>query len=216
MKILAMESSGASLSVALSENSNIVAEYFYNAGKIHSDMLVPLIEKILHSVNWTVKDIDKFAVSCGPGSFTGIRVAVATAKTLAQTLNKPLVCVDSVSILEAQIKIKNLKIVGAIDALRDEVYVKNGKQVVILPINDFVKKYAKYKNKILVVGNAACIYKKNISKNLGKISVSLARNLHFPKASVLALIAENIKGTSFDKAEPLYVRKSWAEENKKH
>lgn len=215
MKILAIESSGSSLSIAISENSNIVTEYFYNAGKIHSDVLVPLTEKIVKDAKWDLKDIDKFAVSCGPGSFTGIRVAMSVIKTLAQTLNKPVVSVDTLEILKNQLNIKEIKIVPAIDALRNEVYVKEKDKIVILPIETFVKNLKKYKNKITVIGNAATVYNKILAKELGKNSVSLQPNLHFPKASTLALMAENIDGTSFKNVEPIYGRKSWAEEKQK-
>jgi tRNA threonylcarbamoyladenosine biosynthesis protein TsaB len=215
MKILAIESSGSSLSIAISENSNIVTEYFYNAGKIHSDVLVLLLEKIVKDVKWELKDIDKFAVSCGPGSFTGIRVAMSVIKTLAQTLNKPVVSVDTLEILKNQLNIKEIKIVPAIDALRNEVYVKEKNKIVILPIETFIKKLKKYKNKIMIIGNATTVYNKILSKELGKNSISLQTNLHFPKASTLALIAEKIDGTSFKDVEPIYGRKSWAEEKQK-
>lgn len=215
MKILAIESSGSSLSIAISENSNIVTEYFYNAGKIHSDVLVPLTEKIIKDAKWGLKDIDKFAVSCGPGSFTGIRVAMSVIKTLAQTLNKPIASVDTLEILQNQLNIKNIKIVPAIDALRNEVYVKEKGKIVILPIETFVKKLKKYKDKVIIIGNAATVYNKILSKELGKTSVILQPNLHFPKASTLSLMAEDIEGTSFKNIEPIYGRKSWAEENKK-
>ena len=215
MKILAIESSGSSLSIAISENSNIVTEYFYNAGKIHSDVLVPLTEKIVKDAKWEFKDIDKFAVSCGPGSFTGIRVAMSVIKTLAQTLNKPVVSVDTLEILKNQLNIKEIKIVPAIDALRNEVYVKEKGTIVIAPIETFVKKLKKYKNKIIIIGNAVTTYNKILSKELGKTSVSLQPNLHFPKASTLALMAEKIDGTSFKNVEPIYGRKSWAEEKQK-
>ena len=215
MKILAIESSGSSLSIAISENSNVLTEYFYNAGKIHSDVLVPLTEKIIKDAKWELKDIDKFAVSCGPGSFTGIRVAMSVIKTLAQTLNRPVVSVDTLEILKNQLNIKNVKIVPAIDALRNEVYVKDGKNIVIVPIEKFVKKLKKYKNETIIIGNAVFAYSKLLSKELGKNSVSLQSNLHFPKASTLALMAENIEGTSFKNVEPIYGRKSWAEEKQK-
>lgn len=215
MKILAIESSGSSLSIAISENSNVLTEYFYNAGKIHSDVLVPLTEKIIKDAKWELKDIDKFAVSCGPGSFTGIRVAMSVIKTLAQTLNRPVVSVDTLEILKNQLNLKNVKIVPAIDALRNEVYVKDGKNIVIVPIEKFVKKIKKYKKESIIIGIAVFAYNKLLSKELGKNSVSLQSNLHFPKASTLALMAENIDGTSFKNVEPIYGRKSWAEEKQK-
>ena len=214
MKILAIETSGETLSVAISNDSTIVAQYFYNAGKIHSDIIIGLINKILKSVGWEIKDIDKFALSCGPGSFTGIRVSMAVIKTLAQTLNKPVVCIDTLSVLENQLKLKDVKVVAAIDALRNEVYTKQGNEVVILPINTFIKKYKKYKNKIFIIGNASMIYSKILVKELGKQSVSLPQILNYPQASTLCLMAHNIKGVDFKKIEPLYIRKSWAEEKK--
>lgn len=212
MKILAVETSGLSLSVAVGENGKIVLEYFFNAGMIHSETLIPTIEKILNEVNWQIEDIDKFAVSCGPGSFTGIRVGMTTVKTLAQSLNKPVVSVDCLSILEENIKLPKIKIVPAIDALRNEVFIKQNKSVVIMSVEKFIEKNKKYKNNIIVVGNAVTSHKKILSKYLGNLAVSLPDKFHFPMASTLVLMAENIKGTTFKEVEPLYVRKSWAEE----
>ncbi|GAB1401977.1 tRNA (adenosine(37)-N6)-threonylcarbamoyltransferase complex dimerization subunit type 1 TsaB [Elusimicrobiota bacterium] len=212
MKILAIESSGLSLSVAVGENSKVILEYFFNAGLIHSETLIPTIEKMLNELNWKIKDIDKFAVSSGPGSFTGIRVGMTVVKTLAQSLNKPVVCFDCLSILEENIKIPKIKIVPAIDALRNEVFIKQNKTVVIMPVEKFIEKNKKYKNKIIIVGNAVTAHKKILSKHLGSLAVSLPDKFHFPTASTLVLMAEHIKGTSFKDVEPLYVRKSWAEE----
>lgn len=214
MKILAIETSGETLSVAISNDSKVIAEYFYNAGKIHSDIIIPLINKILKSINWNIKDIDKLAVSCGPGSFTGIRVSMAVIKTLAQTLNKPIVCIDTLSVLENQLKLKDVKVIAAIDALRNEVYVKQKNKVIILSIEKFVKNLKKYKNKVFIIGNASIVYSKIFVKELGKQSVSVPQTLNYPQASTLCLMAHNIDGADFKKIEPLYIRKSWAEEKK--
>ncbi len=215
MKILAIESSGESLSVAISDDVKIIAECFYNAGKIHSDMLIPLTERILNDVAWELKDVDKFAVSSGPGSFTGIRVAMTAVKTLSQALTKPVVSVDTLSVLEANTGIKNIKVVAAVDALREELYVKQNGKVVIMPVDKFIEKYKKYKNNIIITGNSVEIYKKLFIKEFGKISVSLMPSLHFPKASTLAVIAAGKEGVSYKNIEPLYIRKSWAEEKQK-
>ncbi|MDD5021415.1 MAG: tRNA (adenosine(37)-N6)-threonylcarbamoyltransferase complex dimerization subunit type 1 TsaB [Endomicrobiaceae bacterium] len=212
MKILAIETSGLSLSVAVGENGKVILEYFFNAGMIHSETLIPTIEKILNEINWQIEDIDKFAVSSGPGSFTGIRVGMTTVKTLAQSLNKPVVCVDCLSILEESIKLPKIKIVSAIDALRNEVFIKQKKDIIIISIEKFIEKNKKYKNNIIVVGNAVTTHKKILSKHLGNLAVSLSDKFHFPLASTLVLTAENIKGKSFKEVEPLYIRKSWAEE----
>ena len=108
MKILAIETSSSTLSVAVCIDSKIVCEYFYNAGMIHSEVLISVIETALKNVDLTIKDIDKFAVSSGPGSFTGIRVGMTVVKTLAQSLKKPVVCFNCLDILQAAITIQDL------------------------------------------------------------------------------------------------------------
>ena len=215
MKILAVETSGKTFSVALNENGKTVVEFFYDCGHIHSEMIVPSIEKILKDTGNTYKDIDKFAVSTGPGSFTGIRVGMTAVKIFAQSLNKPVAAADTLTVLEKALDIKNIRYVAAVDALRDEVYVKTGKKIAIKKIDSFISGLKKYKNKILVIGNAAMVYKNKLALNLGAYSVSLPESFHMPKASVLAFLAQDDKGVSFDKIEPLYIRRSWAEESKK-
>jgi tRNA threonylcarbamoyladenosine biosynthesis protein TsaB len=215
MKILAVETSGKTFSIALSSEGRIAAEFFYDYGHIHSEMIVPAMERILKDTQNTYKDIDKFAVSTGPGSFTGIRVGMTAVKTFAQSLNKPVVAFDALSVLEKSLEIKNIKISAAIDALRNEVYVKSGGKIVIKDIDSFINGLKKYKNKILIIGSAASVYKEKLSKELGKYSVSLPESFHMPKASALAFLAQNEPGISFNKAEPLYIRRSWAEETKK-
>jgi len=214
MKTLAVESSGKTLSVALNDNGKTVVEFFYDCGHIHSEMAVPLVEKVLKDTGSSYEGIDKFAVCAGPGSFTGIRVAMTAVKTFAQILNKPVVAVDALTLLEKAAEIKGLKVAGAIDALRDEVYVKGSGKVVIKSIEAFCKSLSKHKNKVLVAGNAAIAYKAKIAKALGSYAVSLPESFHYPRASVLACLAQEMKGVSFDKIEPLYIRRSWAEETK--
>lgn len=215
MKILAIETSYSTLSVAINIDGKTVCEYFYNAGMIHSEVLISVVDQILKDVNLKIKDIDKFAVSSGPGSFTGIRVGMTVVKTLAQSLKKKIVCFNCLDILQNTIKIPLIKIIPAIDALRDELYIKTVKGVDIISVNEFIKKNRKYKNKIIVIGNAAMVHKKILSQKLGNLAVCLEPNLNYPKASVLAELALNKDGTDFVSVQPLYVRKSWAEEKNK-
>lgn len=216
MKILAVETSGKTFSAALNEDGKTVVSVYYDCGHIHSEMLVPAVERILKDSGNTYKDIDKFAVSTGPGSFTGIRVGMTAVKTFAQTLNRPVVAVDALTILENSVfAMKGIKVIAAIDALRDEIYVKSGKKIILKHIDKFINENKKNKNKIIIVGNAAQVYKEKLSRNLGKICISLPDMMHMPKASVLGKIAFGLKGKSFVYAEPLYIRRSWAEESKK-
>ncbi len=98
MKILALDTSAVVASVALCEDTRLLAEYTLNNGNTHSETLLPMIESVLSKFGLTAKDIDLFAASAGPGSFTGVRIGAATLKGLAFGMNKP--CVE-VSTLEA-------------------------------------------------------------------------------------------------------------------
>lgn len=216
MKILAVETSGKTFSIALNEDGKTLASFYYDCGHIHSEMLVPAIERILKDTGFEYKDIDKFAVSTGPGSFTGIRVGMTAVKTFAQSLGKPVVSADTLTILEKSvISLKGIKTIAAIDALRDEIYVKSGKKIILKHIDKFINENKKNKNKIIIIGNAALVYKEKLAKALGGLSVSLSAADHMPKASVLGELAYALKAGSFADAEPLYIRRSWAEESKK-
>jgi tRNA threonylcarbamoyladenosine biosynthesis protein TsaB len=217
MKILAIETSGKTFSVALNEDDKTIASFYYNYGYIHSEMIVPAIERLLKDTGNSFETIDKFAVSTGPGSFTGIRVGMTAVKIFSQILNKPIMAVDTLSILEKSIfGIKGIKIVAAIDALRYEVYVKDGKEIIIKELNIFIKELKKYKNKILIIGSAAIIYKEQLAEGLGKYSVSLPYIMHMPKAGYLATLAYHCaKSVGYEKIKPLYIRRSWAEKTKK-
>ncbi len=98
MKILALDTSAAVATVALCENESLLAEYTVNNGNTHSETLLPMVENILESFKLTARDIELFAASAGPGSFTGVRIGAATVKGLAFGMNVP--CVE-VSTLEA-------------------------------------------------------------------------------------------------------------------
>ena len=98
MKLLSVECSATPCSVAISENGKILASAFSNVKLTHSQTLMPMVESVLKSSLIDIKEIDAFAVSNGPGSFTGVRIGISAIKGMAQAKNLP--CVE-VSTLEA-------------------------------------------------------------------------------------------------------------------
>jgi len=98
MKILAVDSTAITASVALTEDDKLVAEMTLNNGNTHSQTLLPMVEALFRTCDVTADDIDLFAVSEGPGSFTGVRIGAATVKGLAFGRGK---CCIGVSTLEA-------------------------------------------------------------------------------------------------------------------
>jgi tRNA threonylcarbamoyl adenosine modification protein YeaZ len=218
MKILAVETSGNTFSTALNENGVTIASCYYEYGHIHSEIIIPSVERLLKDTNISIESIDKFAVSVGPGSFTGIRVGMTAIKTFAQILNKPIAAIDSLMILKnsvVDIEQKGVKIIAAIDALRSEVYTKQKNQIIIKNIDLFIKDLKKCKNKILIVGNASEIYREKFVKSFGEYSVSLPHIMNMPKAEDLASLAYRLPASNYTDIKPLYIRRSWAEEIKK-
>jgi len=100
MLILAMDSSSAACSVAISRDGTVIGGEFSLLTRGHAAMLPPMIERVLTTCGMTARDMDAFAVSVGPGSFTGLRVAMAAAKGLAVVVDRPLLgisCFDAVA-----------------------------------------------------------------------------------------------------------------------
>ena len=95
MKILGMDSSGLVASVAIVENDILVAEYTVNHKKTHSQTLLPMLEEVTRMSELDLESIDAIAVAAGPGSFTGLRIGVATVKALGLALDKPVVSVPT-------------------------------------------------------------------------------------------------------------------------
>ena len=137
MKLLAYDTSGEVLSVALFDGQKVVRELNEMSSVRHSTALAPAIQKLLRKARWNIKDLDCIAVGIGPGSFTGLRVGVTTAKTLAWALGKKLVGVSSLEALALEAGGgREGMIAVALDAKKGQVYagtyrLRNGKLAVV-------------------------------------------------------------------------------------
>ena len=122
MKILALDSSAAVATVALCEDDRLLAEYTVNNGNTHSETLLPMIEHLLGNFSMTAKDIDLFAASSGPGSFTGVRIGAATLKGLAFSMNKACIGVSTLEALAENLAFHKGLICPVMNARRSQVY----------------------------------------------------------------------------------------------
>ncbi len=95
MLILALDSTALAASVALCEDEKLIAEFTINTGHTHSETLLPMVEQVLRITGSTVDDVDLFACTAGPGSFTGVRIGAATVKGIAFGRQKPCVGVST-------------------------------------------------------------------------------------------------------------------------
>ncbi|HTO37637.1 MAG TPA: tRNA (adenosine(37)-N6)-threonylcarbamoyltransferase complex dimerization subunit type 1 TsaB [Brumimicrobium sp.] len=139
-KLLHIETSTKVCSVALSNNGNLVdLEEENSDGYIHGEKLTIFIDNITKRNNWELKEIDAIVVTSGPGSYTGLRIGVSTAKGLCYALKKPLISVDAVESIAriASETHKDINICAMIDARRMEVFatIYNAKMEVIKPLS---------------------------------------------------------------------------------
>ena len=123
MKLLAYDCSGPSLTAALYDGEKKLAEWGSEPGARHATVLVPAIKKLLKKSCLKLSDIDVFAVGVGPGSFTGLRVGIATAKVLGYVLKKKIVGVSSLeAVARESLDGKDGRVSVALDARRSQVY----------------------------------------------------------------------------------------------
>lgn len=131
MKILSIDSSAKTASVAVTDGSTLLSECFVNAGLTHSRTLMPMIDNALGQADIKIDDIDAFCVNAGPGSFTGIRIGVAAVKGLALASSKPCAGVSTLESIAYNFIDENAVICAAMDARCNQVYsalfnVQNG------------------------------------------------------------------------------------------
>lgn len=163
MNILAIDTSTDYLSLAVLRDDKILARFHRRMHMRHSSMLVPMIETILKKARVRLNSIDCFAISIGPGSFTGLRIGVVTVKGLSFALNKPVVEVPTLDIIAHNAKKFKGVICPVLDARKNKVYAclylsdgKNIKRIskyLLLPAVELLEKCAKY-DKVVFLGDA--------------------------------------------------------------
>ena len=122
MKLLAIDTTGQTASVAVLEDDTLLAEYTINYHMTHSQTIMPMIEQICNMIKLNKNEIDYIACSCGPGSFTGLRIGAATAKGLALGLDISVVAVPTLDALAYNIFDTSAVICPIMDARRQQVY----------------------------------------------------------------------------------------------
>lgn len=131
MKLLALDTSNQPLSVALMDDDQLLAQTTVTVHPKHASYLQPIIESLMTSVHLEPEDLDRVVVADGPGSYTGLRTAVTTAKTLAATLNIELVGISSIAAIAANILTEGQLVTVLFDGRNDNVFtglyrIKNG------------------------------------------------------------------------------------------
>ena len=213
MLILGIDTSTKICTCSIFDSENgIIAETSLSVKKNHSNIVMPIIDNLFKISDLTINDIDKIAVAIGPGSFTGVRIALGIAKGLAMALNKPLIAVNELDILEAIASGNENEIIPLIDARKERVYYKYQNKYVDDYLINLISNFDKNK-KYIFVGDGAINYKNILKDNLGENAIILPMYNSFPRASILCELALNKEEANIYTLEPEYISKSRAEKH---
>jgi len=122
MRVLAVETSSLAGGVALLDDARLVAEYVLDVGVTHSERLMSAVDRVIADARWTPRELTGLAVAIGPGSFTGLRIAISTVKGLALALDLPIAAVPTLDAMAAALSWATLPVCPVLDARKGEVY----------------------------------------------------------------------------------------------
>lgn len=226
MNILAIDTSTSYASIALTVDEQVAAESVLSTDRTLSSRIIPEIERLLATAGMTITDIDLFASSVGPGSFTGVRGGVATMQGLALATGKPCAGFSSLAMLAMNCSLQSTLICPLLDARKSEVYgalydcsaplpVPRISDCVLPPVALLERIAATTGEQVIFLGEGARRYRDNIIEHLGKQAVFAPFPLHAPHAAngaLLALHASHHSGLlEPSQLLPVYLRASDAE-----
>ena len=237
MRVLAIDSSGLTATVAVVEETQTVAEYTINYKKTHSQTLLPMIDEVVKMTELDLGTIDAIAVAGGPGSFTGLRIGSATAKGLGLALNKPLIHVPTVDGLAYNVFGCEDIICPIMDARRNQVYTgiytfskkageKEGRNLVepvfqvikmqmAVSIEELAERLNRYRRPVVFLGDGVPVYENVLAEKLTVPYSFAPAYMNRQRAAVVGTLAiQYYKSGKFETAEehrPDYLRVSQAE-----
>ena len=225
MRVLALDCSAKSVSVAIAENGNLIYEGFLNITLTHSETLMPIIEQLLSNTRLTLADIDAFAVTAGPGSFTGIRIGISAIKGMAFAEKKPVFAFSTLEAMTLSLENSNLfsgVICGLMDARRNQFYnalfkIDNGKVIRLtedrmVEAENLKEELLDFNAPVILMGDGAELFY-SISENNEVFSLAPETNMVQRAAGIAikASLDESLTPVSPDALQAIYLRKSQAE-----
>lgn len=224
MKTLGIDTSNQVMSVALTDGTELVLEKTVNIKRNHSVQLMPAIEELVSEAGWKPKDIERVVVARGPGSYTGVRIGVTVAKTLAYSLNAELVGLSSLHILAGNgERVSDSLIVPVFDARRGNIYTglykyeNTGFSAVENDTHISAESWAAYlstlEGTVQLVGQDAARHFETFKSKLGDRLITLPSSIHYPRASVAIELGQYHQPEPAHLFEPEYLKRAEAEQN---
>ncbi|MGL4361815.1 MAG: tRNA (adenosine(37)-N6)-threonylcarbamoyltransferase complex dimerization subunit type 1 TsaB [Cellulosilyticaceae bacterium] len=225
MNIIALDASGVAGSVAYFSEGKLVGEYYVCHKLTHSQTIMPMLEDMKKLIGFDLKDVDVIATTSGPGSFTGIRIGVSTAKAMAMALEVPIVGISTLDVMAHNVTFTESIICPIMDARRQQVYTacyqwQKGKMVRLtdhlgMMIDELLEHLKTYDKSVIFVGDGVSVFEKTIKEALGERALFVPSYMMMQRASVVAHLAaiafEKGEAVDADEFVPDYLRKSQAE-----
>jgi tRNA threonylcarbamoyladenosine biosynthesis protein TsaB len=223
MMVLGIDTSTTSGSIGLIHDERVISEFLLNLSVTHSERLLDGIDLVLKKAHYTLGDLDGFAISLGPGSFTGLRIGVSTVKGLAYAVQKPVVGVSTLDVLASQVSPTPYLICPVIDARKGEVYsafYRYGKFNRLKRISEYQATkpevlFGMLKERTIFLGDGVKTFGDDLRNSLKCFALFSPAALHIPHGSAVARLGVELLmlGKVLDLATftPLYVRRSEAE-----
>lgn len=224
MRILAVDTSTTAATAAITEDGRLVAEFTLNISRAHSQRIMGIIDELFKKSGLKPSDIDVFACSAGPGSFTGLRIGASIIKGMAQSFKKPVAAVPTLDALAYNLYNCTGLVCPMLDAQREMVYSnlyswEKGKlskveELGVIGIKDLIELIRTKAVPVTFLGDGVAIFEKDLKDGLEEYYIAGSGNL-LPRASSCAAVAmdmyENGNLDSYDSIKLTYIRKSQAE-----
>lgn len=223
MHIFGIDTCCMAATAAVMTDDRLAAQAVQNNKKTHSQRIMPMIEQMLYQAELSVADMDCFAAAVGPGSFTGVRIGVATAKALAHATGKPCAAVSTLHALANNLAHFDGIICPIMDARRNQVYnaLFNGGDAAritddrALSIDELLEELKARNEKIIFLGDGVAVFEDKIKAELESRAVIAQRMQRMNLAASVAEIGYNmyLEGNvvTYDELVPQYLRLSQAE-----
>lgn len=224
MKVLSVDTSSLVATCAVVDEEKVLGEYTLNQDMTHSERLIPMIKVVMDSLGLEPKDIDLFAAASGPGSFTGLRIGLATIKGLAHVSDKPVLGISTLEALAFNIPWGEV-VIPIMDARRDRVFTGiyswgNGKledilKPTILEIDELLDFIDDNYEDVMFNGDGTNVFKERIVNRLGEKALFAPISLNMARASSVGELAllkwkEGNRDNYFELV-PDYLRESQAQ-----
>jgi len=225
MKILGIDTSTMTGALAIVDGDELIAELRTNVAVTYSERIMLHVDGLLKSARMTLADLDGFAVGIGPGSFTGLRIGLATVKGLAYGTGKPVAAVGTLDAIADNLPLCAYQVCTALDARKEMVYAAlyqdevAGRRTLMPPSALTLEELAGYITEPTVfVGDGAKVYRDKLRERLGDLAIFAPRVYGYPTGAAVALrghrdIESGNAADPFTLA-PLYIRPPDAKEPK--